>query len=85
MIHIKNCKLKQISNLKDNWNENGAKGFTKEHLKKVEKIIELLSKEPAIFPTAMESIQLEYESEYGYLEINVFKDKIEIYFEDKLE
>ncbi len=75
-------KLDQIEALEDNWNGNGAKAFNKQLLKKTRKIITLLEKQPEVFPTGCDSIQIEYEKNDGsYLEIelslakqwNVFK------------
>lgn len=65
-------KLDQIEALDDNWNENGAKAFNKQLIAKVREIITLLEKQPEIFPTACDSIQMEYEKEDdSYLEIEL--------------
>lgn len=65
-------KLDQIEALEDNWNGNGAKAFNKQLLEKTRKIITLLEKQPEVFPTGCDSIQIEYEKKDGsYLEIEL--------------
>lgn len=77
---IKNFEIIEgFQNLKDNWDGEGAKAFNTEHLEKIKKILERpdLVRQPDIFPTFRESIQLEYEKGNGdYLEIEVFFDEI---------
>ena len=45
-------RMKEISKLKDNWNQNGATAFSKTLLTKVENILLGLEFQPEIFPTA---------------------------------
>lgn len=72
--------LKDISALQDNWNENGAKSFSRELVEKCYKILRQLTSEPFICPTACGSIQFEYEKENGeYLEFEVYEDRIEVF------
>ena len=56
-------KLETIALLRDNWNLNGAKAFTDSLIKKGRDLILFLEIQPEIFPTACESLQLEYDRE----------------------
>lgn len=70
-------KLKGISDLKDNWNDNNAKKFSPELISIVKNILENIAEQPEIFPTANNSIQMEYELiDNSYLEFEIFEDKI---------
>lgn len=70
-------KLKEISDLKDNWNDNNAKKFSSELIFVVKNILENIVEQPEIFPTANNSIQMEYELiDNSYLEFEIFEDKI---------
>lgn len=65
-------KLKVIRSLKDNWNGNGAKAFSGHFLDRVESVLNDLYIQPEIFPTAMGSIQLEYDnSRRDHMEIEI--------------
>ena len=65
-------RLFYISMLKDNWNGNGAKAFTQDLICRVRNIIISLNKQPELFPTPANSIQLEYEGDgNSYLEIEI--------------
>lgn len=70
-------KLKAISKLNDNWNDNNAKKFSSKLISVSKKILRNIKRQPEIFPTANNSIQMEYELTDGsYLEFEIFKDKI---------
>lgn len=70
-------KSKEISDLKDNWNDNNAKKFSPELISIVKNILENIVEQPEIFPTANNSIQMEYELiDNSYLEFEIFEDKI---------
>jgi len=65
-------KLDQIELLEDGWNGNTAKAFKTSFISKIREIITALEVQPEIFPTAYNSIQMEYEKEDGsYLEIEI--------------
>lgn len=65
-------KLDQIELLEDGWNGNTAKAFKASFISKIREIITALEVQPEIFPTAYNSIQMEYEKEDGsYLEIEI--------------
>ncbi len=79
-------RLKEIEELDANWNENGATKFSTSLITKVGNLLCLLKEQPEIFPTAMNSIQLEYEKEDGqYLEINVYENHTNIFSIDSNE
>ncbi len=65
-------KLHNISLLKDDWNGNGAPAFTGILIDKVADIIRRLPIQPEIFPTALQTIQLEYDnSRHDHMEIEI--------------
>lgn len=79
-------KLSMISNLNDNWNGNGAKSFSLDLVAKCSYIINEIIRQPDIFPTGRNSIQMEYEKANGeYLELEVFEDEIYFLYVDKNE
>lgn len=69
-------RLEEIKSLPDNWNGNGAKMFSPKFISYVRAILTNLDVEPDVFPTARDSIQLEYENSTGdYLEFEIFEDR----------
>lgn len=65
-------KLEEIKNLPKNWNGNGAARMQKKLIKKSKSLLINLNKQPQIFPTANNSIQIEYDGENGaYLEFQI--------------
>ena len=71
------ARLDEYKELANNWNENGAKPFSVVFIESVKEMIRNLSVQPDVFPTARDSIQLEYEDMSGeYLELEVFEDRI---------
>lgn len=65
-------KLLAIRNLKNNWNGEGAKAFTIQLLDSVKNIVKDLEIQPEIFPTALNTIQFEYDGQNdSYLEIEI--------------
>ena len=70
MLNIK--KLSEISELKSNWNGNGAAAFSGKLIEKINNLLFYLIVQPEIFPTADESIQLEFEgANDSYLEFQI--------------
>lgn len=68
-------RIEQIKTLTENWNGYGANSFSTQLLERVKSIIMNLSIQPDIFPTAQNSIQLEYEKDDGeYLEFEIFEN-----------
>lgn len=68
--------LDEISKLEQNWNQYDADPFSKELIDKVKNIIKNLKYQPDyIFPTARNSIQLEYYNKNNdYLEFEIFEN-----------
>ncbi len=65
-------KLEVIRRLKDGWNGNGAPAFSDEIVDKVVGLVKGVSLQPEIFPTALNTIQLEYDnSRHDHMEIDV--------------
>lgn len=80
-------KLELISTLEDNWNLYGAKPIPKNLIKLVGNMLHKLSDQPEIFPTASETIQLEYNTEAGdYIEFEVLNElNVKCYVLDRYE
>lgn len=80
--YIYDCKkqfdvLFKISELKDNWNNNGAKKFSDKLIVKCYSVLNELPVLPEIFPVADGSIQFEYEKDDGsYLEFDIFENEV---------
>lgn len=67
--------LNEIVQLEDNWNGNVASKFAKELLDTVRSIIENLFRQPEIYPSSRNNIQLEYINQAGdYLEFEIFEN-----------
>ena len=79
-------KLETIAMLQDNWNANGAKAFSANLISKVRNIIVFLEIQPEVFPTACESLQLEYDKQDGsHMEIELTEDEnAEIFVVDSM-
>ncbi len=68
-------KIDAIAGLKKNWNGNGAPSFSKKMIRKTTDIVNSLVIQPEIFPTAMGSIQLEFDnSRRDHMEIEITAD-----------
>ncbi len=78
-------KLNEIASLKENWNSYGASPFSPKLLETARRIIIGLSIQPEVFPTADDSIQIEYDGPQGsYLEIQITENsKFEVLQIDK--
>lgn len=74
-------KLEQISGFKDNWNGNGAPVIPSVIIKKARALIKTLIIQPEIFPTALETIQLEFDnSRHDHMEIEIGRsDTVEVF------
>lgn len=74
-------KLEQISGFKDNWNGNGAPVIPSVIIKKTRALIKTLIIQPEIFPTALETIQLEFDnSRHDHMEIEIGRsDTVEVF------
>lgn len=80
-------KLETIASLKDNWNGNDAKAFQESLITKVRNIITFLDIQPEVFPTACESLQLEYDKLDGsHMEIELTEsNEAEIFVVDSMK
>ena len=68
-------QLERIKNLKENWNDNGAKPFSFGLVRLVERIIKSVRIPIEIFPTACDTIQMECSNEDGeYLEVQISEE-----------
>ena len=73
-------KLEYFKEMSYNWNDNGAEPFSQSLIEKCKDLLNILPKQPEIFPTAAKSIQFEYDNDNGdYLEFNVYDEHIEIF------
>ena len=74
-------KLEEISSLKADWNGNGAPGIPTVLIKKTRALIKALPIQPEIFPTALETIQLEFDNDHhDHMEIEIStSDKAEVF------
>lgn len=73
--------IEEISLLKDNWNENGAKPFSKELVQRAKNYLDTCHGEPEIFPTARGSIQFEWDFFFGHFEAEIYEDRTEYFLE----
>lgn len=72
--------LNEIENLPDNWNDNGATGFSATIINKCKEYIMGLEREPFVTPTATGSIQFEYELNNGdCLEFNISENEVNVF------
>lgn len=70
-------KLAAISELQDNWNDNGAQKFSDKLIVKCYSILYKLPVLPEIFPVADGSVQFEYKKSDGsYLEFDISENEI---------
>ncbi|MBQ3395192.1 MAG: hypothetical protein IJR43_10605 [Synergistaceae bacterium] len=68
-------KLKEIALFQENWNGYGAKPLSESVIKRAEDVIRGVYIQPRLFPTADNTIQMEYEKPTGaYLEIQITSD-----------
>jgi hypothetical protein len=86
LIRKNTQKLDMMLNLKENWDENSAKPFSKELINKVRLLInKLIEHQPNIFPTLESNIQIEfYNGENSYLQFVVSDNLVESYQTDGL-
>ena len=62
--------------LEKGWNGYDADPIDIQVIERAIAIVSKLEKQPEIFPTANDSVQLEYSTEKGYLEFEIFRDHI---------
>lgn len=77
-------KLEQIAQLKEDWDGDGAQPFSNCLISRVREIIMRLQNQPEIFPTACDSIQIEYDGTDGsHLEFEISENDVNVYSVDK--
>lgn len=79
-------QLQDIGELKENWNENGAKLFRTKHIDFARKVYGYFPPECPdieVFPTARNSIQYEFENERYYVEIEIFSTYSSVWIMDR--
>ena len=74
--------LKDLAELKDSWDGNGALAFSKTLIDRVQNEIDKLSVPYELFPTYRQSIQIEYHIDGCYYEMEIFENgNIEYYLD----
>ena len=74
-------KIESFRNYKDNWNGYGASPLSKNVIKKAITLASEMYPIPEAFPTACDSIQLEWEMENIYLELEIFEDETKVFID----
>jgi hypothetical protein len=77
-------RMNEIESFNDNWNDFGASKFSAELITKAKEFLSnIVAIAPviSIFPTASDSIQIEWEKENKYAEVEIFLDNIKVYAE----
>ena len=75
------ARLSIIKGFKENWNGNGAPAFSSALIEKVRVLLESLDIQPEIFPTALQTIQLEFDNaRHDHMEIEIGEmDEAEVF------
>ena len=75
------ARLSIIKGYKENWNGNGAPAFSSALIEKVRVLLESLDIQPEIFPTALQTIQLEFDNaRHDHMEIEIGEmDEAEVF------
>lgn len=83
MITKQNClnKLKTISGYEENWNGYGARPIDDDIIDDCRRIMNRVAVYPEIFATANNSIQLEYQTDKAYVELEIFTDKYVLFIQ----
>ena len=81
MLDTRKVELKEIYDtlqeyleLKENWDYDGGRTFSKELIDYAYDIVKRLCVLPEVFPTGRGTVQLEYENNNGYLEFEIYPD-----------
>ncbi len=72
-------RLSDIEKLPSNWNNNGADKIPDAVIKNVRKLLMRLEFQPEIFPTACDAVQLEWDNNEEYLEMEILKNSINVF------
>ena len=74
-------KIESFKNFKDNWNGYGALPLPENVINKAIRLVNELYPIPEVFPTACDSIQIEWEINGVYVELEIFENEIKLYSE----
>ena len=75
-------KILKFGELPENWNYHGAKKIPENIIYKAIDLIDMFVVPPMVFPTARETIQLEFSLENGtYFEIEIFENNYQVLVE----
>ena len=76
-------RIKMVSELKENWNDNGALPFSQNIIKKCRELLSVLPYPMEIFPVANGSVQFEKDmSNNRFVKLNVYEDRISLFYVD---
>lgn len=67
-----------MTQFEDNWNGYGAKPINPKAIETAKLLVELFNPTPEVTPTARGTVQLEWETDNGYLELEIYENKINI-------
>lgn len=71
--------LQDIAKLKKDWNGYGADPIPKDVIEKAKQVLAILRRRPEIYPTANHSINLEYDYNTRYMEIEVCQNELKVF------
>ncbi|TRX45785.1 hypothetical protein FNH22_31415 [Fulvivirga sp. M361] len=72
--------LRNLANLKSNWNGYGGESIDQDVIEKTEKMLSDLDYQPQIFPTGRGTIQIEYfKNDDNLIEIEISNEEIFVY------
>ena len=72
--------LEEMKIFENNWNNYNVRPILIEVIEKTEKFVRQLNDEIEVFPTGRQTIQIEKENKFGYFEIEVYSDKMMLFF-----
>lgn len=72
-------RIKELQALEASWNMYDAEKIPEAVIQRAISLVKKLNHQPAIFPTAQESVQFEFTPNGSYLEVEVFEDRYGIY------
>lgn len=77
--------IDSIAGLLENWNHNGAPPIPPDVIERARRVLSGLPRIPAITPTAMPGIQMDYnDKDAGYIEFGLLENgTAEMYFRDR--
>ncbi|WP_445381586.1 hypothetical protein [Robiginitalea sp. IMCC43444] len=73
--------LDEFLGFPENWNGHHGEKFSAPLIGRVKSLVQELKFQPEIFPTGRGSIQLEYDHNENYLEIEIFENQVQVLIE----